>query len=1033
MRLNLLTGVLLSSAFALQAQNNEWRNPKVNQVNRAPMHTAFFAYESEAAAEKGCPSLSTNYLSLNGNWKFNWVENADQRPLDFFKTDFNDKGWDNFAIPGNWEMRGYGDPIYVNIGYQWRTTHPKFNLEVPVENNHVGSFRRSIDLPKDWNGKQVMIHMGAVSSAMYIWVNGKYVGYSEDSKLAAEFDITKYLKPGNNLIAFQVFRWSDGTLLEDQDFWRLSGVARDSYLYARPKTHIQDIRVTPDLDSQYKNGSLDIDLNIKGKATVELELLNANGEVVAEQTINGSGAKDVKFDVTDPLKWTAETPNLYSLLATVKSGNKVLEVIPVNVGFRKIEIKNSQVLINGQPVLFKGVNRHELDPDGGYVVSRERMLEDIKIMKELNINAIRTCHYPSDNYIYDLCDKYGIYMVAEANIESHGMGYGKESLAKNPDYINGHLERNERNVARNFNHPAVIFWSLGNEAGMGENFEKAYDLVKKLDPSRPVQYERADNDEEHTDIFCPMYYGYGQSEKYLNNKKYKNPLIQCEYAHAMGNSQGGFKEYWEMIRKYPNYQGGFIWDFADQSIRKYNEDGTMIYAYGGDFNEYDPSDNNFCNNGIISPDRELNPHADEVKYYYQSIWAEPVDLTKKGATVSVYNENFFIDLSNYNLNWEVLVNGKALEAGVITDLNVAPQATVEYDLAYDVTRTCPSSEILLNISFTLKKEYELLLAGAEVAKRQLTIQAFEAGDIAIANKTYVNQATEIPTIKTNNVNRLIVEGSNFQVEFDQKTGYLTKIEVNGVDRLNKGAQMVPNFWRAPTDNDMGAKINNEWSVWRNPTIKLESLESKMVDGLAHIAASYTMPEVNATLNINYVVNNQGAVEVTQEMIAGEGQKVPNLFRFGMKLEMPKEMATINYYGRGPIENYADRKTAAFIGLYSQTVDEQFFAYIRPQENGTKTDVRWWRQTDLGYLGLEFKASAPFSISALNYDIASLDDGDQKDQRHSQEVKPTDHVNICIEAAQSGLGCVNSWDAIARPEYLLPYKDYKFQFVILPLE
>ena len=667
MKKQLMTGLFTVLALTAGAQTfQEWRNPEINAVNRAPMHTNYFAFENADAAKKADKKQSTNYMTLNGTWKFNWVKDADSRPTDFWKTGFNDKGWDDLQVPAVWELNGYGDPIYVNVGYAWRNQFQNNPPEVPTENNHVGSYRREIVVPASWKGKDIIAHFGSVTSNMYLWVNGRYVGYSEDSKLEAEFDLTPYLKPGQkNLIAFQVFRWCDGTYLEDQDFFRYSGVGRDCYLYARNKKRIQDIRVTPDLDAAYQNGSLAVNLDLKGSGKVDLELVDAQGKQVATATANKSGL--VTMNVENPKKWSAETPYLYTLRASMQGSN---EVIPVKVGFRKIELKGDQILVNGKAVLFKGADRHEMDPDGGYVVSPERMLQDIQIMKQFNLNAVRTCHYPDDNLWYDLCDQYGIYVVAEANIESHGMGYGDKTLAKNPSYKKAHLERNQRNVQRGFNHPSIIFWSLGNEAGDGPNFEQCYKWIKAEDPSRACQYEQA-RQKEHTDIFCPMYYDYNGMEKYGQRTDVTKPLIQCEYAHAMGNSQGGFKEYWDLIRKYPNLQGGFIWDFVDQSCRWKGKDGVMIYAYGGDFNRFDASDNNFCDNGLISPDRVPNPHMYEVGHFYQNIWTTPADLSK--GEVNVFNENFFRDLSAYYMEWQVLKDGKVIRTGRVDDLKVAPR------------------------------------------------------------------------------------------------------------------------------------------------------------------------------------------------------------------------------------------------------------------------------------------------------------------------------------------------------------------------
>ena len=1025
MKKQLLTGLFTVFALAASAQSNEWRNPQVNAVNRAPMHTNYFAYENADAAKKGLKESSANYMTLNGAWKFNWVKDADARPMDFWKTTFNDKGWDDMQVPGVWELNGYGDPIYVNVGYAWRNQFKNNPPEVPTENNHVGSYRREIIVPASWKGKDIIAHFGSVTSNMYIWVNGRYVGYSEDSKLEAEFDLTPYLKPGQkNLIAFQVFRWCDGTYLEDQDFFRFSGVGRDCYLYARNKKRIQDIRVTPDLDTEYKNGSLAVKLDLKGSGTVDLELVDATGKQVATATAKGSGT--VTMNVENPNKWSAETPYLYTLRASMQGSN---EVIPVNVGFRKIELKGGQILVNGKAVLFKGADRHELDPDGGYVVSPERMLQDIQIMKQYNLNAVRTCHYPDNNLWYDLCDKYGIYVIAEANVESHGMGYGEATLAKNPSFKQAHLERNQRNVQRGFNHPSIIFWSLGNEAGDGPNFEACYKWIKAEDPSRACQYEQAGL-KEHTDIFCPMYYGYEGMEKYGQRTDATKPLIQCEYAHAMGNSQGGFKEYWDIIRKYPKYQGGFIWDFVDQSCHWKNKDGVDIYGYGGDFNKYDGSDNNFCDNGLISPDRVPNPHAYEVGYFYQNIWTTVADLAK--GEINIFNENFFRDLSAYYMEWKLLANGEVVQTGIVSDLKVAPQQTVKVQLPFDTKNICPCKELLLNVSYKLKAAETLLPAGTTIAYDQLSIRDYKAPELKLENQQTSNVAVIVPTIQDNDRNYLIVNGEDFTLEFNKHNGYLCRYDVNGMQLMEDGSLLTPNFWRAPTDNDYGAGLQNRYAAWKNPVLKLTSLKHAIEDEQAVVRAEYDMQSIGGKLFLTYTINNLGAVKVNQKMVADKSKKVSEMFRFGMQFRMPLAFNEIEYYGRGPVENYSDRNHAAMLGKYRQTVKEQFYPYIRPQETGTKTDIRWWRLLNIGGNGLQFVSDAPFSASALNYTIESLDDGAGKDQRHSPEVEKANFTNFCIDKAQTGLACVNSWGAIPLEKYRLPYQDYELSFIMTPV-
>ncbi len=1006
-------------AMTAGAQNwKEWQDPEVNATNREPMRSESFAFrKGESGVGKLDRKNSANYLSLNGNWKFNWVNDATARPTEFWKKDFNDKGWDTIKVPGMWELNGYGDPIYVNTPYPWQNFFKNNPPYVPTQENHVGTYRREIMVPADWKGKEIFAHFGSVTSNIYLWVNGKYVGYSEDSKLEAEFNLTPYIEPGKeNLICFQVFRWCDGSYLEDQDFWRLSGVGRDCYLLARSKSRIDDIRVTPDLTNNYTDGKLDIDLKLTGGRPATLTLKDAEGKVVAEKKVSKSGKTTI--EVANPKKWSAETPYLYTLTAETDE-----ETIPIPVGFRKIEIKDAQVLVNGKPVLFKGADRHELDPDYGYVVSPERMLQDIELMKKLNINAVRTCHYPDDELWYELCDKYGIYVVAEANVESHGMGYGDNTLAKNESYRKAHLERNERNVRRNFNHPSVIFWSLGNEAGYGPNFEDCYEWVKEFDPSRACQYEQARHDGK-TDVFCPMYYGYEEMEAYGKDLKAGKPLIQCEYAHAMGNSEGGFKEYWDLIREYPSLQGGFIWDFVDQGLRAKDADGVEYYAYGGDYNTFDGSDNNFCDNGLVSPDRVSNPHADEVRYFYQNVWTTPVDI--KAGKVSVYNENFFKDLSNLNLDWTLLKDGKPVKNGRISELNVAPGETADVTIPYG--NTSDAGEWLLNVAYTLKENSDLLPAGYAVARQQLTISPW--------TPTTDNRqpTTDNPTLKIidNHKSILSIKGEDFAIEFDKHTGYMTKYVVDGTEMIYKGGALTPNFWRAPTDNDFGAGLQRKYEAWRKPEIKLASLTTDTANGMVDVRAEYDMPEVKGTLSFSYAIAPDGTVRVTEGFKATEGAEVSNLFRFGMQMQMPEEFDAIEYYGRGPIENYSDRNHSTFLGLYRQSVEGQYYPYIRPQETGTKTDVRYWKQLNAAGNGLEFEAVEPFSISALNYSIDSLDDYPEKKQSHGQQVKPVDYTNICIDKVQMGLGCVDSWGALPRSEYLLPYKDYEFIFQMTPV-
>ena len=1020
----------------------EWHDLQVNEVNRLKLHTNYFAYENEPLALAGLMDKSANFISLHGAWKFNWVKDADKRPVDFFKTDLDDSAWKTMNIPANWEMNGYGVPEYVNTGFAWRGHFDQKPPAVPVKDNNVGSYRRIVNIPDSWDGKQVIAHFGSVTSNIYLYVNGQFVGYAEDAKVAAEFDITPYLKKGDNLIAFQTFRWCDGSWCEDQDFWRLSGVARDSYLYARNSAvQLTNIKITPDLQNNYEDGVVQIYAEVKGQPVIEYKLLNHNGiEIIKsdanfKKRVNGTA----QFTIKNVKKWSAEDPYLYTLVATVKDqkGN-IVEVVPQKVGFRKVEIVNSQMLVNGKAVYIKGADRHEMDPDGGYVVSRERMIQDIKIMKRLNINAVRTCHYPDDPIWYDLCDEYGLYVTAEANQESHGFGYGNDAEAKKPEFAKQILERNQHNVEMYYNHPSVIVWSLGNETVNGDNFIAAYKWIKEQDKSRPVQFEQAGRTGENTDIFCPMYYSHDGCDKYSKDDKYTRPLIQCEYNHTMGNSSGGLKEYWDMVRKYPKFQGGYIWDFVDQALHRnpvkpmsvkdnltYAQYNKIKYTYGGDYNDYDPSDNNFNCNGVIGPDRQLNPHAYEVAYEYQNIWAEAVDL--KAGKISVFNEYFFRNLANYQLVWTLLQDGKPVQNGTVDKLDVAPQQKIIVTLPYQIPA---EGEVLLNVEFKLKKAEPLMEAGQTVAYRQLEVRPANAvAAVAAEGKLKVENKKKETEIKV--LNDIV------DIEFCKATGLLKEYEVNGIDLLGEGGTLKPNFWRAVTDNDMGAQLHKKFRVWRAPVLNLQTITAEKVKAgknvNAVVKAVYDMPDVKATLTITYTIAPDGTMGVEQTMDATEGEKVSDMFRFGMLMQLPFQMDNSTFYGRGPIENYIDRKGSQNVGIYSQTAEEQFFPYIRPQETGTKSDIRWWQQTDKAGKGFRITSGNFFSASALHYSIDDLDEGEEKEQRHSYEVPLSKYTELCIDKEQFGVGGENSWGAWPLPQHRLGYADKTFSFVISPVK
>lgn len=1019
-----ILSALTMSAYAQKF--SEWQDPQVNALNRLPMHTTYNISNSQT-------------ISLDGLWKFKGVNNATERPTTFFKTDFDDSQWSTMPVPGMWELNNFGDPQYVNIGYAWRNQYKNDPPTVPSDGNRVGSYRRSFTVDPKLIGQKLTLHLGGASSCAYIWINGKFVGYTEDTHLDSEFDVSKHIKAGNNQIAMQIFRWCDGSYLEDQDLFRFGGILRSCYISARPTKQIADVRANATLDETLQKGILDITLTNKNKlkTTISLHTFDGRdeeGNIIAGKLIaqKENVTDKAHFELSDIKAWSAEQPNLYTI--KVKTNN---EELLLNVGFRKIEIKNSQLLVNGQPILIKGADRHEIDPDFGFCVPYSRMLSDAKLMKQMNINAVRTSHYPDDPRWYDLCDEIGLYVVAEANIESHGMGYGETTLAKNEQFALAHMERNQRNVQQNFNHPSVIIWSMGNEAGFGPNFEAVYRWIKAEDTSRPVQYEQAGNN-DFTDIFCPMYFDYASCERYCNNNP-KHPLIQCEYAHAMGNSMGGFREYWQLIRKLPNYQGGFIWDFVDQGLRttvkkanyNYNKDnncegkyGQTFYCYGGDFNTSDASDNNFCDNGLVNPDRRLNPHAYEVVYHYQNIWTNIVDAEK--GIINIQNENFFNNLSDQYLTWTIIANGKALVSGQYDNLNIAPQQNKNITLGYtanDVENA--EGEVFLNVEYHQKHATKAIEAGFVVARQQLTL-----ANNAIACNSAKTKGT-LTTTDNNNIKKIV--GNNFSVEYNSASGLLSHYVVNQQPMFYNDAELRPTFWRAPTDNDMGAGMQHRLRKWLNPNILC--VKSEMTNNTDSVVIKSIMKIVSAekaeTLGeqtLIYTIYADGEIKISNTLnIANDA---PEMLRFGMRVELPNNIDRTTFYGRGPIECYDDRKDNTFVGIYSLTASEMFYPYLRPQENGARTDIRWWKQTDKAGRGIEINGlNTLFTASALKHSIEQLDEGTDKHQRHSELLDEEPFVSLCIDKYQMGLGCVNSWGAWPRREYQIKNnsKDGKIEF------
>ena len=1024
---SLCLAMLSMSSGALAQSESRWQNVNINQQNREPRRANFFAFENLEKAQSFDKKKSANYLSMEGMWKFNFVKDHNKRPANFFALKYDDSQWKDFPVPGLFELNGYGDATYKNIGYAWATQFDPNPPYISELNNYTGSYRRTFELPKDWKGKDVYFHVGSATSNLTLWVNGKYVGYSEDSKVAAEFNISKYLKPGKNLIAMQVMRWCDGSYFEDQDFWRFTGIAREVYLYARPKLHAADIRLNAALENNYQDGVLNYKVSLKGgKTDVAITLCDKDGKQIAQAT----GAQGV-IKVPKVNAWTAETPYLYKAYITLKNKQGAAEVIPQKVGFRNVEIKNAQLLVNGQPVLVKGADRHEMDPDGGYVVSLERMIQDIKIMKQLNINAVRTSHYPCDPRWYDLCDEYGIYITAEANLESHGMGYEEKSLAKFPEYIVPHIERNEGNVKPLINHPSVIVWSLGNECGYGVNFEKAYDWVKACDKTRPAQYERGGYDSK-TDIYCPMYIGYEESESYCKSNGTK-PYIQCEYAHAMGNSEGGFKEYWDLIRKYPKYQGGYIWDFVDQGLRdKSPVTGKEIFTYGGDYGRYPGSDYNFNCNGIIAPNRRLNPHAYEIQYVLQNVWIK--DFDAENGSFNVYNENFFKNIDDLSLTATLFANGVKLTTVAIPDTKgIAPQATklVKSEALKSAIEKAEAEhateEITINFAFASDGSQPLVDKGQVMARQQIVLNGYEFDKVDAP----ANTGSKIEVEETNSYVKVSAE--RMSVTIGKKTGMIDYLDVDGEPMLKFRESMTPEFWRAPTDNDYGASLQKKMRAWKNPQMNLKSFDKSESKDSVVLTAIFEMPEVKAELMLRYRINAAGEVAVTEKMTTDKEAKVADLFRYGMQLQMPASFSKLEYYGRGPEENYIDRHSSSFIGKYEANVKDEYYPYVRPQESGNHTDIRYFSifNPTTGK-GITFEGYAPMECSAIPYLVEDLDAGIEKEHawgQHSGDLVEKGLVQLHIQQRQFGLGCIDSWGSSPMEKYRMHYQDRCFSFVI----
>lgn len=1025
------------------AATPEWENPQVNQINRLPMRTSFFAYETAEAAVRDDRAASTRFLSLNGEWAFKGAKNPAERPAGFQNPGFDIAGWDKITVPGNWELQGYDIPHYINIEYIFTPNQPF----IPRDYNPVGSYRREFSVPADWNGKQVLLQLGGVSAAFYVWVNGELAGYSEDSRLPAEFDVTKLVRPGANTIAIEVYRFSDGSYLEKQDMWNMSGIFRDAFLFAREQVHVADLRIDAGLAADNATGTLAVAADLSKAAqvagsTVAVRLLDGERELFARAAQKVRGAR---FDLTASLPgiepWSAETPRLYTLETTLAdSKGKVIEVIRRQVGFRNVAVRDGLLTVNGKPVIIRGVNRHEHDPATGKYISRERMEQDVKLMKQLNINAVRAAHYPYDPYFYELADRYGLYMMDEANIESHEyMQMGDKAkppmtradyqLGFKPEWELAHLERIERMVQRDRNHPSIIMWSLGNEAGIGPTFEKGAARVKQIDPTRPVTYGGYGTVEAHTpldysEVYTPMYDSVAEMVDYAKSH-HKQPMVQAEYAHAMGNSLGNFQEYWDAIYAHPKrLQGGFVWDWVDQTLYKTDEKGRRFFAYGGDFGESPrPDSDNFLANGIVQSDRTLNPHAWELKKVYQ-----PIAFRQAGAgKVEVINRHDFVSLAGFDFRWRLEADGALVASGDLAVPDIAARESAAIALPAEAKAGADGREYFLTIEARAKAgTIPLVEAGSLVAWDQISMPG------APAVRAFA-ESGKAPKISAKG-GQVVVTTKRGTLAFDQATGTLAQWTVDGRNLLVAG--LTPNLWRAPTDNDSGANwLLRTAKVWKTATDerKLEGFTFKRDGDAALVTATYVLGADTARFTTTYRIAGSGAVEVTGQLQPLK-DKLPIIPRVGMNLQLAGAYDNLEWFGRGPHENYADRKSSAAVGRYRATVAEQYHDYSRPQETGGKTDVRWFALRDAAGHGVAFAAEGLVGFSALPVLQSDLDHdrSPKAPNRHGGLVEFRDLVSINIDHRQMGLGGTDSWGALPLEKYRLPAKEYGWRFRMVPL-
>ncbi|MCP4902128.1 MAG: DUF4981 domain-containing protein, partial [bacterium] len=957
------------------ADRYNWENLEVLSVNTEPPHATLFPFASSEAALEGDETTSPRFLSLDGIWRFFWVRKPADRPLNFFEPGYDDSRWDEIEVPSNWEVQGYGYPIYLDTEYPFPADEPN----IPHDYNPVGSYRRSFELPEDWlKGHRVVLHFGAVKSALYLWINGAYVGYSQGSKTPVEFDVSSYLKPGQNSVALEVYRWSDGSYLEDQDFWRLSGIEREVYLYTRPMVFLRDYFVRPRLTESLTHGTLQLTTKIKNSFAEEcqrklrLRVFDEpdSKEALIDERIEvslGGGEEasiEVEKAVESPRLWSAETPELYTLLLSLEdeTGHES-EVVRAEIGFRRIEIVAGQLLVNGSPITIRGVNRHETDPHTGHVVDEASMIRDIELMKRNNINAVRTSHYPNHPTWYRLADRYGLYLVDEANIESHGYCCPAEtSLGNKPEWRDAHLDRTVRMFERDKNHPSVIFWSLGNEAGDGVNFEATYLKLHELDDTRPVQYEGA-GQRPHTDLFVPMYDRTHEIEAYAKTDP-ERPLILCEYAHAMGNSVGNLQDYWDVIDTYPSLQGGFIWDWVDQALLRQDSHGRDYWAYGGDFdNPVVPNDANFCNNGLVTADRKPHPHLHEVKKVYQPIRWEAVDL--KNGLLRIHNRHDHIDLSSFDLGWEISADGVVIEEGSVDAPTVLAHGSAELQIPKTEIRPQPGVEYHLRVFALTASDQPLVPAGHEVAWDQFELPVGKPVDLL--------DRDAMPSIKIKNSVRFVdLVGDGFELKLGKLRGELLSFRIDEIELVRTG--LVPNFWRAPTDNDLGNGMPARCGIWQHAEEKRlveEVTVERLGESVARVVVETRLVEVEAKYTTSYTLFGTGDVLV-EVSYRSDKDDLPELPRFGMTMTLPNAFAEMSWFGRGPHESYWDRKTGAAVGRYGGAVWDRFHPYTRPQETGNLTDVRWLALRDAQGYGLLAVGGPLLSTSAWQFPVDELD-------------------------------------------------------------